>query len=522
VKKFFLIVLIWGVILGGGAAAYYYLFYNKPADGKVADGGDADKPPPPPQPPHAGSSKLRLALDSFSGYCIFRSDEFKKKLADQGIDYEFVDDNADYPARMKTVASGDTPLAVFTIDALVNNTPSSGELPAVIVMAIDETRGADAMIGLAPGTPDVDSLNRKDQKIVLVEGSPSETLARVVRSQFKLPDLPMLKKDYLIAAKKAQIDDVYDQFRAARPNEHKAFVLWEPFVSKALKERPESRVLVDSSKFKGYIVDVLVAQQAWLRDHPAEARVVVQSYLEVLHAHQAAGGMAPLVLSDAHDKLNEKLSDDEAASIAKGIWWKNTLENYAHFGVLAPSDAKGLQPLEDMIRNITEVLNQTRQPGEPEVGVARPDKLYDDSVLRALYQQRPPFMIGQETIWVEPTATALGDADWASLQRVGLFKEDPIEFRRASDQFSDDNDAQALLSDVADKMRRWPQYYLRVEGNTLGDDNEENRQLVKDRASAVKNFLVKNLSVDENRIRAVGNKPGQGKEVDFVMLQKAP
>ena len=79
-----------------------------------------------------------------------------------------------------------------------------------------------------------------------------------------------------------------------RRREHKAFVLWEPFVSKALQERPEARVLVDSSQFKGYIVDVLVAQQKWLRDHPAEARVVVQSYLEVLHARQqSADGMAP-------------------------------------------------------------------------------------------------------------------------------------------------------------------------------------------------------------------------------------
>ena len=159
-----------------GAAAYYYLFQNKADDAKVADLGnkdktpppadkdkpppplpDKDKPPPPPPPPPQGN-KLRLALDSFSGYCIFRSDEFKKKLADQGVDFEYVDDNADYAARMKTVQSGDTPLAVFTIDALINNTPPPGDdPPAAIIMVIDETRGADAMIGLPPGMPSVDA-----------------------------------------------------------------------------------------------------------------------------------------------------------------------------------------------------------------------------------------------------------------------------------------------------------------------------------------------------------------------------
>ena len=41
----------------------------------------------------------------------------------------------------------------------------------------------------------------------------------------------------------------------------------------------------------------------------------------------------------------------------------------------------------------------------------------------------------------------------------------------------------------------------------------------QDRANQVKDFLVKNLGVDENRIRAVGMPPGKGIEVYFVMLQ---
>ena len=73
----------------------------------------------------------------------------------------------------------------------------------------------------------------------------------------------------MIPAKGDKIDDVYKQFLAAPPSEPTAFVLWEPFVSKRLLERPEARVLVDSSQFKGYIVDVLVAQQKWLHDHSA-------------------------------------------------------------------------------------------------------------------------------------------------------------------------------------------------------------------------------------------------------------
>ncbi len=137
-----------------------------------------------------------LALDSFSGYCIFRSDEFKKKLGRQGLsDYgRYGRQGRLCSGGWRSSRTGDTPLAVYTLDALINNTPHDGDPPATVIMAIDETRGADAMVGLA-GMPDLDALNhvddsgKSDVKIVLVENSPSETLTRVVRSQFRLPNL---------------------------------------------------------------------------------------------------------------------------------------------------------------------------------------------------------------------------------------------------------------------------------------------------------------------------------------------
>ncbi len=299
-------------------------------------------------------------------------------------------------------------------------------------------------------------------------------------------------------------------------------MLWEPYVSLALK-RKGARVLVDSSQFKGYIVDVLAAQTAWLRDHPADAQAVVRTYLEQLHGLQKTdGAMAALVLSDAHLVGENKVGPNEAATMVNEIWWKNTVENYAQMGVLpATNAAMGLQTLDEMIHNITTVLDQTKQPGEPSPGVARPDKLYDSSVLRALYDQRPAFMIGEETVRVDPVAPRLSDAEWAGLRRVGLFQADVIQFKKNGAEFSEFGDVPTKLAMVAEKMRQWPQYYLQVEGNTLGDDVPENRQLAQDRANAVKNFLVQALGADqEQRIRAVGNTPGKGSDVDFVMLQR--
>src|SRR5208337_4276125 len=118
--------------------------------------------------------RTRLALDSFSGYCVFRSDEFKKKLTDMQRKLHLVDDKANYKQRMEALKNGSTPLAVFTIDALLNSADFDGSW-AAIVMVIDETRGADAMVAWKKALPNIEALNRRDGKIVLPSrGSPSE------------------------------------------------------------------------------------------------------------------------------------------------------------------------------------------------------------------------------------------------------------------------------------------------------------------------------------------------------------
>ena len=130
------------------------------------------------------------------------------------------------------------------------------------------------------------------------------------------------------------------------------------------------------------------------------------------------------------------------------------MEKYAgelrDFGILTPDQSKGLERVDDMIRNITVVLDQTKQPGEPSPGVARPDKLYDDSVLRALYAQRPAFQIGQETIRDEKVVfQPLSNEQWDDLQPVGLFKAEPIVFKKNGAEFSD-------FDDVPTNRRKWP------------------------------------------------------------------
>ena len=522
--KAFGIFIVWVAILGGGAFAYKYFILDKEAETKDADKDkpadkktDKDESVAP-----AGSLKVKLALDSFSGYCVFRSPEFKKRLAARKIDFECVDDKADYAKRMQSVESGETPLAVFTIDALITHTPKNVDPPAAIVMLIDETRGADAMIAYKQGVKDVGALNDPRAKIVLTEGSPSETLFRVVRNQFNLTMLPGKKQDYILPANPDKgAEDVYQQFLNSRPTERKAFVLWEPYVSLALNaKKGEAQVLMDSSEFKGYIVDVLIAQQKYLNEHPDVVEAVVRTYLEVLHDQQKSrNGMAEMVLADAKI-IGEANIDtlEKAQRVARGIWWKNTVENYDHFRV-HDTPSKNLQQVIDMIDRITRVLNETREPDEPTVTVGRTDKLFTASVLTKLRDLRPPLHLADQTIREEEQVAALSAADWDRLQPVGNLRVKKIEFSsKNKDQLTDD--AEALLTELAGELRQWPQYYLRIEGHTdAAGDREANMALAGRRAETVRTFL-REQGIAEHRIKAVAMPPGQGKEVRLVALKK--
>ena len=240
---------------------------------------------------------------------------------------------------------GETPLAVFTVDALINNSADSSddEPPGKIVLVIDESVGADAMIGFDGAAGDMDALKRSDAKTHFTGDSPSETLARLVTAQLGLPSDHRVAKD--------SVEDVYTQAKASAA-EPQAFVLWEPFVTRLLKERPKARVLIDSAnaKARGYIVDVLVVQKRFLDEHRKDkVEPIVRAYLEALGTHRQKG-LADLVLVDskrlvAAKKLNEPLTVDEAQAVASKIRWRTFAENCAHFGVPVPGPAPEVEPM---------------------------------------------------------------------------------------------------------------------------------------------------------------------------------
>lgn len=511
--RLLVVAVIWLVVLGLCAAAYKLLIApRRQAEIVTQTGSD-----------RRHEHQLRLALDSFSGYSLFRSRAFHDDLAARGIGLDLVDDRADYGRRIQALRDGDVHLAAFTIDALVKASATLGELPGTIVLVLDETTGADAMLAYRQAVPNIDSLNRSEARLVVTRDSPSETLARVVMARFRLP---ALAADPWIDA--AGAEDVYRRFRDADPAEPRAYVLWEPYVAKALED-DRAHVLIDSSKFRGYIVDVLVAQREFLAEDeqgPRLIKQVVEAYLRANFEHQSrADGLADLVQEDARAQLDERLTDAQAGRLAESIWWKNTLENYAHFGILQGESSRGVQHLDEMIRNITDVLVKTTAiAGDPTAG--EPNKLYYDRLLRDLHAEpfRPSVLAGEgsEAIRAGREAAALSEAQWDKLLPVGELGVVNIVFARGTSRLNEQG--QRELTALADTLSNWPEYYLLVRGHARADgDADANRQLAEDRARAAAAFLIEQ-GVSANRVKHRSMPPsgaGESQSVSFVVGQLA-
>ncbi|MEL6894697.1 MAG: phosphate ABC transporter substrate-binding/OmpA family protein, partial [Planctomycetota bacterium] len=373
------------------------------------------------------------------------------------------------------------------------------------VSIIDETYGADAMVAYKSQFPNIDSLNQPGTRLVLTPDSPSETLARVLMSNFQLNSL---SDDAFLAANDA--DDVFQRYRKSRPGDKQVYVLWEPQVSRIL-ENDAMHVLIDSSRFSGFIVDCLVANRQLLVKRPKVADAVVQSYFETLYEFRQESAMQRLVRKDAESSA--PLDDAAAQRLVEKIRWKNTQENYAHFGLAG--DGTGVKHIADMIGNITEVLRETGGIDADPTGGA-PNKLYYDTLIRGLKDRG--FFPGSEEIRQAQQLQPLSDRQWEGLQPVGTLSVPTLVFARGSDRLT--GRSQQILDSLAGQLEQWPQYYVVIRGNaaTRGDA-EANKTLAQQRAAAAEKYLLQH-GVSKVRIRAIGGEPSGTTNVSFVLGQR--
>lgn len=446
--------------------------------------------------------QVNFAIDSFSGYSVLRSKEFTEELAYKRIKLNLVDDGANYAERLKKLQNGEVQMAAFTVDALIKTCGNVNDLPATIVAIIDETRGADAIVAYKSAFSNVDDLNNKDLKFVLTPDSPSETLARVVMANF---NFSALSKDPFMKVKDAE--EVYKLYRKAKPTDKMVFVLWEPYVSKIL-ENPNTHKIIDSSNFKGYIVDVIVVNRNFLFSNKQVVQEFVKCYFK--SNYNFRNKMIDLVLEDAKIQ-GTPVSPKQAEALVAGIWWKNTQENYCHFGLKRGN----VQHIEDIIVNITRVLVKTggisKDPTDN-----KPNLLYHSEILAEI--DKANFHPGVEDVKNDlAELPALTEGQWKNLQPVGKLEIRQLVFGRGTDALTEES--KQTLDELTETLKTFPQYYVIIKGNaSMQGDVEANKALAVSRAKSAEKYLAEK-GIHKNRIRAIGVDPSGSTSVDFILGQ---
>lgn len=514
-KRILAVALVWLVLIAAAAVLYKLVIAPREAADRLQRTGSRSR----------FSSTLRIAHDSFSGYCILRSEAMRARMAEGGVRLEFVDDGSDGALRISRLRDGEVEAAVFTLDALLRASAAIGEFPATIVLVLDESRGADAMLAHGGGVRAISDLDHPEARVVCVADSPADTLARLVYSQFSV-SVPLATWLEPVAS----VEEVHRRLEQAAPTARRAFVLWEPWVSKAAQQ-PGVATLVDSADFKGYVLDVLAVSRSFLAEHEAVVANLVSAYLRTAYETRQRNGLEALVLADAHS-LGVTLTSEQAKHLVGEIHWKNTLENYAHFGILPPEEAKSVQHLEDVVHNVASLLASTGALSENPLA-GRESWLFYDGILRHL--RTADFhpgraegaaageLAGDDPIEEELTLRELSGAEWDALVPVGMLRHEPISFARGTSSLN--ASSQRSLADLAGKLATWPNYYLVVAGHARAEgDPEANRVLALERARSAEAELER-LGVSAHRLRSIAREPklsgGEAQSVSFELVQAA-
>jgi len=435
------------------------------------------------------SQEISLGIDSFSGYAIFRTAEFQTQLANRGIRLKLVDDGADYGSRAAALEKGTLQFALFPADALLKTFSKLDTPPATIVAIVDETRGADAMLAYKKRFENVDRLNSPDVRFVLVGDSPSETLARVVIQDF---GLNQISKDAIVPL--ASPEKLIERYKNADPSTNDVYVVWEPFVSQMLKN-DALHVLTDSSKFTGYIVDTLVVNRDFLIKHEPVVEAILESYFTSLFNYRDAAKQTKLMLEDA--KLTKlTIEPEQAAKMVQGIQWKNTQENFAHFGLRQGA----VIHIENILERISKVLLSTgaidREPVD-----GKWNRLYFDRPLKQIMSKNFYPGVLSEAVREELVLKELTEKQWSELVSVGTLNVPELVFSRGSSSLTERS--QLILTELSERLQAWPQYYLMIRGNAtnLGDVSA-NKELAAKRALGALQYL-ESAGIPKQRMRTV-------------------
>ncbi|NNE93148.1 MAG: OmpA family protein [Verrucomicrobiales bacterium] len=426
--------------------------------------------------------QITIMGDEWLGYLIFRSPEFYEKLAEKEIGARFVME-PDFRKRFDAMAAGKCDIACATIDSFLVNARESN-YPGVILFGIDESYGGDALLVNETKIKSLDDLKNPELKGAFVGFSPSEFLLKSQISHFGiealLPNIDTMRTN--------DADAAYQKFSAGEVD---FAVLWEPLVSRALENIPESKRLIDTKAARGIVIDVAIASRDLVAQNPEIAQEVTNAYFESLQFYlNNQEAFKNLAKNDSGE------SKENAEAMLAGIRFLDHNEN-----------SRNLR-LADSVSAITQILIDVNDlTGDPLNGNPR-------TVLNSTFLSNVNLAFSTPNAGnPDPLAAKGGQryfrklsaADWERLSEniTGTLLEKPVIF--GTGQATIPEEFEADLHRACAKMIHYPNHRVIVQAHVSpGSDPAVDLELSQQRANAIRTLLVEKCGVNSERILAVG------------------
>jgi len=274
-----------------------------------------------------GPVPITVTMTTWIGYGLFHLAEDQGFFDDHGVDMTIsvVEDESTNPAALESNQfQGD----ITTVDTNVRTIAAGVDL--VQVMAIDDSNGADGIVG----TADIQTVNDLAGKTVGVKvGATSYVFLLSV-----LKDAGMTIDD--IDVVDMNPGEAGTAFVAGQVD---AAVTWEPFLSKATK-REGGHVVISSAEAPGLIVDSLAIRRDWVDANPDALVGLIQAYYDAYDLWATDPDTAMPVMAET-----QGVSVEEYEEIISGIKFYSPEEIAAFMN--APPDQTGILKLTSYIND---------------------------------------------------------------------------------------------------------------------------------------------------------------------------
>ena len=449
----------------------------------------------------SGDSELTVSLVSFHGYApalVANGGALKTQAGSifdkQGLKLNILIQD-DVPTLSTLFESKQAQCAWRTSDFWAQEQPNlrNAKLDGRVVMVVDNTQGADAIITKDPSIQSVEDLAGKS--VALLQFTPSHGMT-----------IDAIENSSLSGKKKASVKYVYINADEGTPGVRAAYesgkvdaaVLWDPDLSLAL--RSGGRAIYSTKSATNLIYDVMVCDTRVLNS--SKGRAAVQKFVagwmegvQVAKANPNAAVDALVKSEPLFDQLKKQEGTAFIKSLFNNIVWTGLDDNARILGLVG-----GTNHYERVYKQFDGIYRAAGALANPNSPVINPSDSIDYTFIKDLLANDAD---AQRSAAVERdnfTASGL-----AAAKKVAVTKPVYINFDSGSSELSQ-RAKKVIDTEMVPFIENNGSAYIELSGNADGVGSDlVNKPLSMRRAQAVAQYLVKQWEVPAARLKVVGN-----------------